>query len=74
MNRLSKDIFNVDSKLPEAVLAMTAGLFNLLQFSVYFFQLGKWKLYGPYFIEIFISMTIVYFYMRTIRELARIGN
>jgi hypothetical protein len=53
---------------------MTSGLFSLLQFSFYFFQLGKWKLFGPYFVEISISIIIVYFYMRTIRELARIGN
>lgn len=74
MNRLTKDIYNVDKEIPNKIAVSISVFFGTFALFLQIFIISKLDTYPIIFLNIIIALVFAYFYRSSAREVQRIGN
>lgn len=72
MNRLSKDIYNIDFLLPDLINQIISIIFGLISLLLIFFVSGAYIMLPPLFVYIVVAFYFGYVYMISMREVTRL--
>ncbi len=73
MNRMTKDIYNIDKEIPNKIANNFALFFGSLALFSQIFFMVNFQTYPIIFFNIIYTLIFAYFYRKSAREVSRLG-